>query len=223
MSSATVLRGLISTISSSGNKSETDEAAASSCADVADELLMLRIQSGDRQALGVLYDRYAALILSVGLRILRDANEAQELVQDVFLYVFESNQQYDCSKGQLRSWLVQIAYSRAFNKRQYLSLRGFYDCRDIEEILDTLPSRLSPELCGELSELRQLLQTAFAGLTELQRTTLQMFFWEGYSLREISIRLQETLGNTRNHYYRGLEKLRGAIKVSLALSHNGRK
>ena len=117
MSSATVLRGLISTISSGGNKSETHEAAASSCADVADELLMLRIQSGDRQALGVLYDRYSALILSVGLRILRDTNEAQELVQDVFLYVFESNQQYDCSKGQLRSWLVQIGYSRAFNKR----------------------------------------------------------------------------------------------------------
>jgi RNA polymerase sigma-70 factor (ECF subfamily) len=67
------------------------------------------------------------------------------------------------------------------------------------------------------------LGAAFTALTEEQRTTLEMFFWEGYSLREISGRTQETVGNTRNHYYRGLEKLREVLKASLMHSGNGRK
>jgi RNA polymerase sigma-70 factor (ECF subfamily) len=181
------------------------------------------IQAGDKQALALLYDRHSRLVLSVGLRILRDSSEAQELVQDVFLYVFQKSGDFDPSKGSLRSWLVQIAYSRAFNKREYLTLRRFYDYCHIDEALDSAPSDFSPEQLGQITELRELLQSAFVELTAGQRTTLEMFFWEGYSLREISSHLKETLGNTRNHYYRGLEKLREMVKLSLAHSSNGRK
>jgi len=191
--------------------------------ETADEIIMARIQTGDKQALGTLYDRHARLVLSVGLRILRDASEAQELVQDVFLYVFQKSQDFNPAKSKLRSWLVQIAYSRAFNKREYLLLRRFYDYCEIEEVIDAVPSRFSAEKNGETVELRELLQTAFVALTEAQRTTLEMYFWEGYSLREISDRLKETHGNTRNHYYRGLAKLREVLSASLSPSRNGRK
>ncbi len=225
MSSSTVLRGLISTVGLATKKTEQRAAGPDSQAasDSTDEFIMSCIQSGDKQALGFLYDRYARLILSVGLRILRDTSEAQELVQDVFLYVFQKSQQFDPAKSRLQSWLLQIAYSRAFNKREYLMLRRFYDYCQIDDVGDSARSHLSPERDGQASELRELLQTAFTALSELQRTTLEMFFWEGYSLREISVRLQESLGNTRNHYYRGLEKLRETLKTSLAPSSNGRK
>src|SRR6266481_3472058 len=102
----------------SDQKAESPVAAAYAGGD---EFVMRRIQSGDKQALGVLYDRYSRLILSVGLRILRDSSEAQELVQDVFLYVFQKSQDFNASKASLKSWIVQIAYSRAFNKREYLT------------------------------------------------------------------------------------------------------
>ena len=225
MSSSTVLRGLISTVAAVAKKTEqrADGKSLSAVPELTDEVIMSCIQSGDKQALGALYDRHAGLILSVGLRILRDPSEAQELVQDVFLYVFQKSQDFDPTKSKLRSWLVQIAYSRAFNKREYLLLRRFYDYCELDEVIDYVPSRFCAEKNGETSELRELLQAAFAALTELQRTTLEMFFWEGYSLREISARLKETHGNTRNHYYRGLEKLREVISASLAPSRNGRK
>ena len=127
MSSSTVFRGLISTVAAVTKKAEqrADGKSLSAVPESTDEVLMGRIQSGDKQALSVLYDRHARLILSVGLRILRDTSEAQELVQDVFLYVFQKSQDFDSAKSKLRSWLVQIAYSRAFNKREYLLLRRF--------------------------------------------------------------------------------------------------
>jgi RNA polymerase sigma-70 factor (ECF subfamily) len=225
LSTSTVLRGLISTVAAAARKADlrTEGSSLHAAPEPADEFIMDRVQAGDQQALGLLYDRYARLILSVGLRILRDASEAQELVQDVFLYVFQKSQDFDASKSQLRSWLIQIAYSRAFNKREYLLLRRFYDYCHIDDIIDSVPSRFSAEQNGENAELRKLLQAAFAVLSQVQRTTLEMFFWEGYSLREISVRLGETFGNTRNHYYRGLERLREVLNASLAPSRNGRK
>jgi len=212
-------------VASVGKKTEqrVDGKSLDAAPELTDEIIMGFIQSGDKQALSALYNRHARLVLSVGLRILRDTSEAQELVQDVFLYVYQKSQDFDPAKAKLRSWLIQIAYSRAFNKREYLSLRRFYDYCEIEEVIDTVPSRFSAEKNGETLELRGLLQAAFAVLTELQRTTLEMYFWEGYSLREISARLKETHGNTRNHYYRGLERLREIVNASLAPSRNGRK
>jgi RNA polymerase sigma-70 factor, ECF subfamily len=215
--SSTVFRGLLA------RSGPTDEAADQRAAEhspqsqqLSDELVMSRIQAGDQPALGLLFDRYSRLVLSVALRILHDTSEAQELVQDVFLYVFNKAIAFDAGRGSLRSWLLQIAYSRAFDRRDYLTVRRFYDYCQIDEIIDSVPSQFCLENQGEISELREVLRTAFAALEERQQTTLNLFFFEGYSLKEISVRLDETLGNTRHHYYRGLEKLRELIGAALA-------
>jgi RNA polymerase sigma-70 factor, ECF subfamily len=181
-----------------------------------DVVIIERVRSGDEQALGLIYDRYARLVMGVGLRILHDSSEAQELVQEVFLYVFRKSQDFDAAKSSFRTWLLQIAYSRSFNKREYLTRRRFYDYRNIDDVIESVPGNGSPEKHWQTSELRELLREAMTGLNEPQRKTLEMFFWEGYSLREISTCLKETLGNTRNHYYRGLEKLRETVKLSAA-------
>lgn len=188
----------------------------------AEDLVMIeRVRAGDRQALGLIYDRYAKLVMGVALRILHDSSEAQEIVQEVFLYVFRKNQDFDAAKSPFRTWLLQIAYSRSFNKREYLARRRFYDYRHIDEVIESIPSHGSPENNGHASELRGFLREAMGSLNEPQRRTLEMFFWEGYSLREISANLKESLGNTRNHYYRGLEKLRETVKLSAADYHKG--
>jgi RNA polymerase sigma-70 factor (ECF subfamily) len=183
--------------------------------DVTDETVMRRVQAGDQHALGTIYDRYSRLILTIGLRILKDLSEAQELLQEVFLQLFQNSGDFDATKGTLRSWLVQIAYSRAFNRREYLSLRRFYDYCNIDEVLEGVASDFSAEDFGIESELRALIRKAFDQLTQPQRATLEMFL-EGYSLREISVRMNETLGNTRNHYYRGVEKLREIVRQPAA-------
>jgi RNA polymerase sigma-70 factor (ECF subfamily) len=190
---------------------------------LADEAVMARVQSGDQEALGLLFDRYSRLVLSVGLRILRDQSEAEELVQDVFLYVFNKCASFDPQKSYFRSWLVQIAYCRAFDKREYLINRRFYDYRNIDEIIESVRSNVCLEASLERAELRKLFEAAFAELTERQRTTLELFFFQGYSLREISSQMDETLAATRHHYYRSLEKLKSAGTLASTLEKNGRR
>lgn len=178
-----------------------------------DEAILVRIQRGDKEALGIIFDRYSRLVMGLGLRILRDASEAQELVQEVFLYVYQKSAAFDVSKASLRTWLVQIAYSRAFNRRGYLKYRHFYDAHNVDDMTETLASSLSMEDYGESISMRKFVQAAFAELTERQQLTLQMFFFGGYSIKEISTCLQESIDNTRNHYRRGLGRLRQKMKI----------
>lgn len=223
MSSSTALRNLLSVNPAEKLQDQLPKSYPSQPHQLTDDSVMRGIQSGDRQSLGVLFDRYSRLILSIGSRILRDTSEAQELVQDVFLYVFNKGQSFDPSRSSVRSWLVQIAYSRAFDRRDYLVVRQFYSYCHIDEVIDSIASDFSLENHGQLAEFRDLLQQAFTGLSERQRETLELFFFDGYSLREISAQLDETLGNTRNHYYRGLEKLRELMTLYLAPIKTGKE
>ena len=188
---------------------------------LADEAVMRRVRSGDKEALGLLFDRYSRLVLSVGLRILRDLSEAEELLQDVFLYVFNKCASFDSKKSCFRSWVVQIAYCRAFNRRNYLITRRFYDYCNIDEIVESLKSNVSLENEVQTAEWNEALRGALSQLSPAQQRTLMLFFFEGYTLREISTHLNETLASVRSHYYRGLAKLKSAVKPGSALAAIG--
>jgi RNA polymerase sigma-70 factor, ECF subfamily len=197
------------------------QTAAAPFAAPSDEELVVRAQTGDRTALGILFDRYSELALGIGVRILRDRGEAEDLVQEVFLSLWDKVKGFDPSKGSGRTWIVQIAYRRAFDRRAYLFRRQFYDGTEVGRIKNTLQAnadceeRIANLLTGEQ------LHAAFEELSEKQRTTLELYFFEGLDLREISARLAETLENTRHFYYRGLERLRNRAE---AMAHrNGKR
>src|SRR5882724_5935981 len=82
-----------------------------------DEKLFEQVQQGNRDALAALFLRHAGHIRNVGQKILRDATEADDLVQEVFLYLHKKCALYDPSKGTARSWLIQVAYTQAFLRR----------------------------------------------------------------------------------------------------------
>lgn len=210
---ASITSGALSGIAQSAERLSQAIDASQPAGRETDEAIMFRVQGGDKDALGSLFDRYSRLILGLGLRILRDASEAQELVQEVFLYVYQKSAAFDASKASLRTWLVQITYSRAFNRRGYLQCRHFYDAHNVDDMTESLASSLSMEDYGESLDLKKFVQAAFADLTERQRMTLQMFFFGGYSIKEISSCLQESIDNTRNHYRRGLGRLRQRMKI----------
>jgi RNA polymerase sigma-70 factor (ECF subfamily) len=180
-----------------------------------DECVMQAVQLGEIDALGILFERCYRLILSVGLRILHSSAEAQELVQEVFLYVHQRPTVYDASKGKFRPWLVQVAYSRAFNRLECLKARNFVDYRDIQELVKPFKSTLRFDQHHDATCLRLTVLGALPALSELQQATLQMFFFQGMTLREISKELNETLANTRHYYYRGLDKLRSTLQKEL--------
>src|SRR5712692_6332556 len=91
--------------------------------EISDEALILRLQRKDVEALGLLYRRYARLVYSVCVRILRDSAEAEDLVHEVFLCLYWKCKSFDPSKGAARSWLIQLTYSKCFDWRDYLRAR----------------------------------------------------------------------------------------------------
>jgi RNA polymerase sigma-70 factor, ECF subfamily len=178
-----------------------------------DEEAMARLQAQDSDALNLLFDRYAHLVLSIALRILHDYGEAEEIVQDVFLYVYRKSALFEPSRGSAKAWIVQIAFHRALDRKAHLSRRGFYLGTDIDPLHDTLLDHtdVEREIGAEMNRLH--LERAFEELPEIQHRTLDMFYFQGLELREISERLNEPLGNVRHHFYRGLERLRKSAFV----------
>lgn len=178
-----------------------------------DEDAMSRLQAQDSTALNCLFDRYAHLVLSIALRILRDYGEAEEIVQDVFFYVYRKATLFEPSRGSAKAWIVQIAFHRALDRKAHLARRGFYVGTDIDPLHDTLLDHtdVEREIGAEMNRLH--LERAFEELPEVQRRTLDLFYFQGLELREISERLNVPLGNVRHHFYRGLEKLRKSAFV----------
>ena len=100
---------------------------------LSDEGVMERLREGDANALPILFDRFYRLVLKIALRILRDAGEAEDLMQEVFLEIFKKAAQFDPAKGSVKTWILQYAYHRSLSRRQYLALRNFYDRQQITE------------------------------------------------------------------------------------------
>ena len=186
-----------------------------------DEELMAGLQAKDEQALDLLFARYSRLVFGIALRILNVRSEAEDIVQVVFLSLYQRAILYDPAKGSAKGWIVQVAFSRARDHRAYLLRRGFYSGTDVETLQHTLVGETDVEHeVGVKLDFSQL-QCAFEELTTIQRRTLELFYFEGLDLREISERLREPFGNVRHHFYRGLERLRRSPAVKrLRDNHN---
>lgn len=178
-----------------------------------DEEVMTRLQSNDSSSLEILFGRYSRLVLTVARGIVRDGGEAEDVVQEAFFYLYKKSRFFDGSKGSVKNWILQIAVHRALDRKAHLTRRGFYTGTDIGSLDDTLMGEtdLDREIGARLNRVQ--LEKAFQQLPEIQRLTLELFYFEGLELREISEKLNEPLGNTRHHFYRGLERLRKSAFV----------
>jgi RNA polymerase sigma-70 factor (ECF subfamily) len=189
----------------------TTETTASLVDEPTDEALMVLLRGGDKEAMGCLFKRHVRPVRNVGHRILRDAAESDDLVQEVFLYVYRNCSAYDPSKGPARSWLIQVAYTQAFLRRRKLKSHGFYQPtkgkRPIEnQDRENLGAQYDHTIEGLFG--RNAWKQILEGLTEDQRETLRLHFFEGYTFTEIAEKLGQSFANVRNHHYRGLEKVR---------------
>ena len=174
-----------------------------------DEALMAQICDGSSEALSIIFHRYVPTVRRLAYRILRNASEADDLVQEIFLLVHRECKAFDSSKSPARFWILQIAYRRAISRRRYLSSRHFYSRIDLDEAAED-----SNVISNDLDELieqsleNNRLNKVFAALSDDQQKTLRLFFIEGYTFEEIAEKLGKSRGNVKHHYFRGLEKLR---------------
>src|SRR5215470_4526878 len=178
---------------------------------IGDEFLVANVAEGDREAISLLFGRFARPVREVGRRILKDEGEADDLVQEVFLYLYRKSRLFDGTKSSARSWIFQIAYTQAFLRRRQLKSHGLYASGITDNPRETEPRANSGADYDQTVEglfgrngWRQIVES----LTEEQRETLRLHFFEGYTFAEIAEKLGQSYVNVRNHHYRGLEKVR---------------
>jgi RNA polymerase sigma-70 factor (ECF subfamily) len=182
---------------------------------VPDETLMAQICVGSKEALADLFRRYARIVRGVAYRVLQDTSEADDLLQDIFVLIHRLCGTFDSSKGSARFWILQITYRRAISRRRQLASRHFYTRLDLDDAAAQLGDprayreQYENSLDGMLGQGK--LEKVFQELSENQRQALLLRFVEGYTLEEIAEKLGQSRANIKNHYFRGLEKLRKHI------------
>lgn len=172
-----------------------------------DAALVERMQSGDRDALETLYDRYAALLLGVATRILRDPAEAEDALQDSWVQAWRRCGSYDPRRGSVAGWLVTIVRTRALDRYRSRDSRR----RAEGATADPAPAVADAERPGDLGDLRARLDGALSGLDPKHRRVIEIAYFEGLSQSEIAERLELPLGTVKHWTRQGLLALRAGM------------
>jgi RNA polymerase sigma-70 factor, ECF subfamily len=172
-----------------------------------DESVMAHIQAGNGDALAVLFDRYQRLVYNIALNIVRNVEDAEDVVQNVFLEIYRVAWQFDSGRGTARTWILQFAYHRSMDRRQ--QLQRYYNSFIEVDLQQLFVS--SPNDTARSYDNRCQLEDALELLKPMQRRVLELACLEGLSFKEIADLVGETTGNVRHHYYRSLCKLRTFI------------
>src|SRR5688572_24200545 len=170
-----------------------------------DAELMADMRATDGDALAALFYRYGRLVYRVAVGILRDAGEAEDVTQEVFLEVYRKAHLYDPARGSVRVWFLQYAYHRTLRRKAALSRRAAYRGEPLD-VVDLLTGRRQPPLTPD--ECRWVITAGLERLPVNQRRTLELTCFDELSLRDVADRLGVSLGCARHYYYRGLARLR---------------
>lgn len=173
--------------------------------------IVTRVARGDRDALGALYDRHAGSMLGLGLKLLRDRGEAEEILHDVFLEAWKRAGDYDPSRGSVRTWLLLRMRSRCLDRiksaaRSRTSPAG----ERLERVMGSAPSAAVAR--ADAGRVRG----ALGDLPEEQRAILELGYFEGLSCSEIAEHLQIPIGTVKSRLHAALKKLRATFSAGTA-------
>ena len=178
--------------------------------------LALAMAGGDKEALGRLYDLLGKPLYSLAVRITNDSAEAQDVVQDVFLQLWNKAADFQPSRGSYFSWAATLTRNRALDRVRMRKRRG-----EIirESAGDIAPARPDDDLDSSdalwIREKAVAVRSALAGLPDEQRTAIELAFFSGLTQQQISERLGDPLGTVKARIRRGLLRLRDALSSRL--------
>ncbi len=173
---------------------------------------MARVRQRDTAALRELYDRHVTMVHGLGLKILRDPTEAEDLVQDVFLHLWRRAELFDGERGQFTGWLVSLTRNRAIDRlraRRTRERKG--DEFEAEVATGPVSWTPGPDESAYVGELRGAVAKALAVLPDAQRTALEMAYFGGMSHSEIAERLAAPLGTVKARIRQGMIRLRDLL------------
>lgn len=175
--------------------------------------LIIQVARGDREAFGRFYDRYASLVFTFALRLLRVRSEAEDLLQEVFLQAWRQAATFNPERGSPEAWVITITRSRAIDKLRSMRRRE----KEVPsgERMDATGAGGRVESGAARSEARVAVQDALAGLPEAQRQVLELAYFDGLTQSEIAARLGEPLGTVKTRMRAGLERLRALMAATV--------
>ena len=180
-----------------------------------DVKILQRIVHGEEPALSELYDRYSQLLYAFGIRILRSEEDTEDLLQEVFLQVWNKADSYQKTKGSVYTWLVTMTRNRAIDlvrskghkqQRQNLDVSGLLLIAD--------PRASNPHAVAVLEENQQSVNSALKHLTVDQQQVIALAYYEGYSQSEIAAVLNIPLGTVKSRMRKGLIEMRSKLQES---------
>ncbi|HEY7784862.1 MAG TPA: sigma-70 family RNA polymerase sigma factor [Pyrinomonadaceae bacterium] len=174
-------------------------------AQVSDLDLLNAIKRRDEQALADLYDRYRVILFGLTMRILNSREEAEDVLQEVLLQVWRRAEDFDEQRGRPFTWLVTMTRSRAIDRLRVLGARQRLSESAARE---TMEETSDAALDAFKSEQREIVKSALAELTEDQRSTLLLAYFEGLTQSEIAAKLGTPLGTVKTRMRSGMIKLR---------------
>ena len=178
-----------------------------------DAALIRRMVDADETALGALYDRWVRSLYSLVLHLLRDPDEAEDVVEETFWQAWRKAGSYEPSKGAVSTWLLTIGRRKALDRLRARK-RNREDTIDGESSFDDLPSRSAdPASEAEGSELRENIRAALKELPPEQREVLELGYFSGLSQAEIAEATRQPLGTIKTRTRLAMQKLRGPLSM----------
>jgi RNA polymerase sigma-70 factor (ECF subfamily) len=173
--------------------------------------LLKAIAGGDDAALGQLYDRYRLILFGLLMRILNNREEAEDVLQEVFLQVWRRAKDFDENRGRPFTWLVTLARSRGIDRLRSLASRERVAVAEAnertEEVSDAASDAIKSERLG-------VVNSALADLPEDQKRPLMLAYFDGLTQSEIATKLNVPLGTVKTRMRSGMMKLREAFGKS---------
>jgi RNA polymerase sigma-70 factor, ECF subfamily len=171
------------------------------CADI---VLIERVVVRDASAVGQLYDRHSRLLFGLILRILRDRSEAEEVLQEVFMAVWNRAETYAAASGSPTAWLVRIARNRAIDRLRATAAR----LRAVESVTFELHASDNPETSASQGEQQRVVARALETIPHEQRRLIEEAYYLGLTQSELAERHSLPLGTVKTRIRTGLLTLR---------------
>lgn len=176
--------------------------------------LIAAIQTRQVRALDILYDRYGRLVYNVALRVLKNAEEAEDVTQETFLKLWQRCETYRSDRASLGSFLVMMARSKAIDRlRSHTSHHQRLHQWQLAHNASAHPN--TPFESATLEERSHKLKTALQQLSESEREVLEKAYYEGLSQSEIAQHQDIPLGTVKSRSRQALKKLRSALRPFL--------
>ncbi len=176
-----------------------------------DALLAQRIRTGDRDALGELYDRYASVALATALRVVADRQLAEDLVHDTFVAVWQKIGRFDPARGNLRSWLLTIVRNRGIDRLRATRPSIEVGDADQQSLLRTPHNPTEDDAMRRVSGAQ--VRAAITELPDEQRRAIELAYFEGRTYREIAELTGVPQGTANGRLRLALAKLRESLRL----------